>query len=644
MSLRRAVLVAAAAILALLGFGAQGAEATEHCGKANAPGGEWPSYGHDYANTRYQQQEHVISPADVPLLSPAWTVSTVDAGGKGDITGTPIVAFGCVYVATNRGWAFAFNADTGKRVWKASVPYGGGVSSSVGVTAGRVYLSVTRTQQAKGCPKGDPCVGPYVVALDRRTGRLAWATRPIDRQPGADVFGSPVTFDGVVMIGVSGGAAELGDEADRYAFQGSMNFLDARTGRLLRKTWTIHRPNHPKDDFAGAGIWSTPAIDRRAKVAYVGAGNPFRPQAEHKHADAVLKFDVDRRSSHFGRILDSYKGTIDEYVSGFSDLPCYDIPGNPPPYYPQGLGSCGDVDMDFGASPNLFRGPGGRELVGAGQKSGIYHVIDAKTMKPAWTQIVGPPSAVGGIVGSTAYDGKSIYGPVTVPGYLWSVSADSGSPRWFAPVGDGAHWGEPVAVANGVAYTVDLTGFLDAYDARTGALLAKRPLALGGSSSAASLSWGGVSIARHTIYAAVGIKGLSEGFVVAFQPGGADSVADDVAKTAGDLLGGGGGGGGGGSPGGAAVVAGPGAASTTYATPVMVTQVGGPLSFVNLDVAQHDVTADEEGPDGKPLFQSRLVGLGETAPIEGLDRLQAGKTYGFYCSIHPGMQGNLIVR
>ena len=76
----------------------------------------------------------------------------------------------------------------------------------------------------------------------------------------------------------------------------------------------------------------------------------------------------------------------------------------------------------------------------------------------------------------------------------------------------------------------------------------------------------------------------------------------------------------------------------------MVTQVGGPLSFVNLDVAQHDVTADEEGPDGKPLFQSRLVGLGETAPIEGLDRLQAGKTYGFYCSIHPGMQGNLIVR
>ena len=67
-------------------------------------------------------------------------------------------------------------------------------------------------------------------------------------------------------------------------------------------------------------------------------------------------------------------------------------------------------------------------------------------------------SAVGGIVGSTAYDGRSIYGPITVPGYLWSLQAATGGPRWIAPVADVAHYGEPVAVANGVVYTVDLTG------------------------------------------------------------------------------------------------------------------------------------------------------------------------------------------
>jgi plastocyanin len=270
-----------------------------------------------------------------------------------------------------------------------------------------------------------------------------------------------------------------------------------------------------------------------------------------------------------------------------------------------------------------------------------------------WSQIVGPPGALGGIVGSTAYDGESVYGPITAPGYLWSLAGDEGSHRWFAPVADGAHWGPPVAVANGVVYTVDLTGFLDAFDARTGALLAKRSLALGGTSSPTSLSWGGVSVARHTIYAAVGIRGLPEGFITAFRVGGTNDVSDDVGDTVGDVIGGGGDGGGGdggggdgdgGAAAGSAVLAGPGAASTTYATPAMVTQSGGSLSFANLDVAQHDVVSVEKGPGDKPLFQSPLIGFGQTAAVEGTDRLAAGKTYEFFCSIHPGMRGQLIVR
>ena len=584
----------------------------------------------------------MVSPGDAPTLSPAWTFSTMDNPGEGDITGTPIVADGCVYVATNRGWVFALNADTGKLVWKAQVPYGGGVNSTVGLAGGRVYVGVSRTSVATGCPAGDPCVGPYVVAFDQATGALAWATPPVDNQPGSDSYGSPVFADGVLMIGTSGGSAELGDEADRYAFQGSMNFLDAATGTVLKKTWTIHPPGQPADDFAGAGIWSTPAIDRTAKVAYVGSANPFRPQAEHAHTNAVLKFDIDRASATFGEIVGSYKGLVDEYIPALSTLPCFDIPGNPPPYYPQGIGSCGDIDLDFGAAPNLFTDASGRKLVGAGQKSGVYHAFDAQTMEPVWTQIVGPPSAVGGIVGSTAYDGQSIFGPITVGGYVWSL-ANGGAHRWFSPVADGAHWAEPVAVANGVVYTVDLTGFLAAFDARTGALLAKKPLALGGSSSPTSLSWGGVSVARNTIYAATGISSLEEGFVVAFRRGNIADAQDDVEKTVTDVTGGGGG------PApvpaqGTAIVAGPGAASTTYATPVMVTQVGGPVSFVNSDLPQHDVVSDDRAPDGQPLFRSRLSGIGEVVPVEGLDRVQSGRQYGFYCSIHPGMRGTLLVR
>jgi outer membrane protein assembly factor BamB len=684
--------LARAAFAAALAAGALAAPAAEAaapagCATEAKPGGEWRTFGHDSSNTRHQDKEKVISAADATLLSPAWSFSTVDAGGEGDFTGTPIVADRCVYAATNRGWVFAMNADTGALVWKAQLPKGGSANGTVGITTrrcrqvtkrvrvkrskremrklrgrhpnrrirpykwvkrkrwvrcGAVFVAATRTRAAENCPAGEKCIGPYVVAFDQASGALAWASEPLDTQAGADVYGSPVFFGGALMIGVSGGSAELGDEADRHAFQGSMNFLDVNTGAVRKKTWTVHAPGQPEDDFAGAGIWSTPAIDRAEKVAFVGSANPFRPQAEHEHANSVLKFDVDPKSARFGQIIGHYKGLVDEYFPQLSEMPCYDIPGNPPPYYPQGIGSCGDIDLDFGASPNLINGPDGRKLVGAGQKSGVYHVFDAHTMEPVSSQIVGPPSAVGGIVGSTAYDGQSVYGPITAPGYLWSIAAANTSLRWIAPVADGAHWGPPVAVANGVVYSVDLTGFLDAFDARTGALLAKRPLSLGGSKPQ-SLAWGGVSVARNTVYASVGIGSLGDGFVVAFKPGGANDVADDAQQTVDGALGGGGGGGGGGVSGGS-IVAGPGAVYTTYATPAMTVQKGGSLSFVNLDAPQHDVTADDKAPDGTPLFWSRLGGLGEVVPVEGLDRVETGKSYGFFCSLHPGMRGTLLVR
>jgi plastocyanin len=76
----------------------------------------------------------------------------------------------------------------------------------------------------------------------------------------------------------------------------------------------------------------------------------------------------------------------------------------------------------------------------------------------------------------------------------------------------------------------------------------------------------------------------------------------------------------------------------------MTAEKGGALSFVNLDAPQHDVTSDEKGADGKPLFYSRLGGIGEVVPVEGLDNVQPGKQYGFFCSLHPGMRGTLIVR
>jgi outer membrane protein assembly factor BamB/plastocyanin len=802
--IRRAVAAAALAAALLVVPASAGAAQLPGCAKPDVPGGEWQGYGRDLANSRTQFQEKVLGAADAATLTPAWTFSTVKAGGGGDITGTPVVVDGCMYVASSEGWVFAVNADDGKLVWKAQVPYGGRMNASVFVAdrplpgatstraagsrcrtclsrrnfglriprkvrgsrvtsarvyvrgkrrtvvrgrrlrsrvnlrtvpagrfrvtivvrtangktrrlrrtyrtcapkrtsssrkrssrkrssrkrarkaqrlcpakkrktrkttrrtsrrkarrsqatasaapgrAGTVYVAVTRLSKEEGCPAGDPCIGPYVAAFDQASGALVWATRSLDDQAGADAYATPVVHDGVLMIGVSGGSAELGDEADRYAFQGSMSFLDASSGEVLKKTWTIHPPHQPDDEFGGAGIWSTPAVDPEADVAYVGTANPFKPQAEHPFSNAVVKFDIDRASSRFGQIIGHYKGNVDEYFPAVSELPCYDFPGNNPPFYPQGIGSCGDIDLDFGASPNLFTDKNGRKLVGAGQKSGVYHVFDAETMEPVWSQIVGPPGALGGIVGSTAHDGEGVYGPITLPGYVWGINADGGSHRWIGPVLDGVHWGPPVAAANGVVYTVDFNGFLDAFDARTGVLLTRKPMSFGGGGQV-TLSWAGVSVARNMVYAAVGVLGLAEGYVTAYRHGAMTDVVTDATEAGSGGGGGGGGddGGGGGEPStpvGPSIVSGPGAASAGYATPTMIAQQGGSLNYVNLDVVQHDVVADEAGPDGQPLFRTPLLGFGQTAPVP-LDKVQAGRSYGFFCSLHPNMRGTLQVQ
>ena len=76
---------------------------------------------------------------------------------------------------------------------------------------------------------------------------------------------------------------------------------------------------------------------------------------------------------------------------------------------------CGQLDLDFGASANLFRASDGTELVGDLQKSGVYHVADAAIMKPAWTALVGASCEVCNAA-STAVSGARSTGSAPRPG------------------------------------------------------------------------------------------------------------------------------------------------------------------------------------------------------------------------------------
>jgi hypothetical protein len=76
--------------------------------------------------------------------------------------------------------------------------------------------------------------------------------------------------------------------------------------------------------------------------------------------------------------------------------------------------------------------------------------------------------------------------------------------QWRSPLQDVAHY-EPVTLANGVMYTLDLHGFLHAWDVETGKVLLLRSLlADAGTDAAAYDSSSGVAVAYHTVYAAAG--------------------------------------------------------------------------------------------------------------------------------------------
>ena len=540
-------LLAAAVLAALATLGTPPAAAHDvACAPDARSGGDWPSFNGDLAGTRNQAEEFHLGALQVPTLEPAWTfdanASSVHDGQRArnsEVTGYPVVADGCVFIGTSTGnqqpgWIFALNADTGEIVWRTRMSHG--IYSTLAVADGKVFAFVSRVGgEFAGRDEGPRPWGPYVAALDQSTGEVLWQ-RTVDTQIGSDAVSSPIVYDGMVWVGVSGTAAE-GDAGERLGFQGSMALLEADTGKLLRKTWVIPRSQWA-DGFAGGAVWSTISIDDATGMGYVGTGNPFNYDNEHPNTNAILKVDLNRTlpdgsaNPDLGAIVGSYKGDVEQYFPLIGEVlegSCEEA--EQANVFVAGV-ECGNLDLDFGASPNIFTDPTGRRLVGAGQKSGVYHAIDPVTMEPVWTSLVGFPSAVGGIVGSAAVDQWGIHGPHTIGGYLWSIEAGDGALDWVAPLGDAVHWGNPVTTANGIAYTVDLKGFLSAYDAGSGVPILQRPLAVGSETYAdPPASWGGVSVARNTVYVSVGVgltsagadmPSMPNGFVIAYRPAAVD--------------------------------------------------------------------------------------------------------------------------
>jgi polyvinyl alcohol dehydrogenase (cytochrome) len=439
------------------------AVAAASLGVPSAAAADWPIYGHDLGNTRNAGQSGPPA-AQVAALQPAWKFDSP----TGDFTGTPVVADGTVVAGDHGGWVYALDAVTGKLRWSKDLgaPVNGTAAIDLDAPRGpAVYVPVAQLGR------------PHLVALSLTSGAPLWDAVLTD-QPKSSVYGSPVYWNGSVYIGTSG------PNNDDATARGSVVALDEATGGVRWQTFTAP----PGAD--GVAVWSTPAIDTATGRLYVGTGNNYH-QPTTDLEDSIVALDAGS-----GRVLDHFQATANDSFSAA------DNPAGP--------------DYDFGASPNLVTGANGQSLLGEGQKSGAYWMLDRATMRPLWSTSVGPGGPLGGILGSTASDATRVYGGTTLDGGVFALDR-GGAQSWHSMDTGGLHLGA-ATIANGVLYTTDPNGAVNARDPATGAILAKLPLD--------RPSLGGISAVGGALYVAVGTGPLPQPAPQADSPGSIVALGD----------------------------------------------------------------------------------------------------------------------
>ncbi len=236
---------------------------------------DWPSYGLDYAETRFSKLDQVNA-ANVKDLGLVWSYNLESNRG---VQATPVVVDGIMYVTASWSVVHAIDARTGKRLWShdPKVPKDFGskgccdvVNRGVAVHEGKVFVA---------------SYDGRLIALDAATGKVAWEKDTIEnRKFSYTVTGAPRVYKGKVIIG-NGGA--------EYGVRGYLTAYDAHTGAQKWRWYSV--PGDPSKPFedesmrkaaktwdpsgkyweAGGGgtMWDTMAFDPELNLMYVGTGN-----------------------------------------------------------------------------------------------------------------------------------------------------------------------------------------------------------------------------------------------------------------------------------------------------------------------------------------------------------------------------------
>jgi polyvinyl alcohol dehydrogenase (cytochrome) len=474
-------------------------------GAINLKAPQWNGWGNDFDNTRYQPNPG-LKAEDVSRLKVKWAF----AYPATQAIGQPAIIGNRLYVTADSGQVMCLNAQTGCVWW--AIHAGAPVRTAVSVGP------LPKGAKAKFAAYfGDERA--VVHAVDAETGQPLW-TRKLDEHPVARITGSPVLHRNRLYVPVSSIEEAIGrnDKYECCTFRGSMAALDAVTGALVWQTYSI--PDAPKPTRrntagtqlygpAGAAIWSAPTLDLKRGVLYAGTGNSYT-DAPAGGSDAVIAFELATGKIRWiNQVLPN-----DNFIMNCRQ---------------PGVGNCpkeAGPDFDFGSSPILRKLPNGRDVLLAGQKSGILFALDPDNQgKKLWETRLGSGTALGGIEWGFTADASTAYVPVADPfgppdqrkPGLSAVRIATGEKLWHTPAPEAkCAWGRvrcinaqsaAATLIPGVVFSGTTDGRLRAYATGDGKILwdfdtaaAPYDAVNGKPAKGGTIDAGGATIANGVLY------------------------------------------------------------------------------------------------------------------------------------------------
>ncbi len=428
----------------------------------------WNRWGNGLTNARFQSAAAGgIDAAAAGRLELAWAFAFPDATRA---RSQPAVTPDAIFIGSQSGRVYALNPADGCIWWH----YDAGAE---------VRAAPTISTGPDGRPQslffGD--FAGTVHAIDARTGLRQW-TKSVRDHPDGTITGSVTLHRGQLFVPMSSTEVVSAYNPD-YAcctFRGGVTALSAADGATLWRMYTTDVATPQANSAAGvrnrgpsgAPVWSTPTVDARRGLIYVGTGENYSSPA-NAMSDAIIAIDMTN-----GRVR-----WVQQTVSGDAwNAACGRAAG---PNCPTENGP----DFDFGAPPILVRLTGGRDIILAGQKSGVIYGLDpANQGAILWQHRVGMGGFNGGIHWGMASDGRALYvGIADTPGHDRTVGPPRPGLHAFAVADGRPLWShvEPrvceqpgyacqtslsagVTVTPGVIFAGALNGRLTAYSSADG--------------------------------------------------------------------------------------------------------------------------------------------------------------------------------